>query len=176
MSGHGDEEEDGNANLGSSNGSGWQIERLREMLHKWQSMALGGARDQEHHHHERTTGSALMGISPAMNRRLKCSLVPIDSDEESCQSPDPPPDVPKGYLAVHVGPELRRFVIPTDYLSLPVFKVLLEKAEEEFGFDNKGALTFPIEIETFKYILQCLEHHYRKTNGGDGFINENWQC
>ncbi|KAK4775343.1 hypothetical protein SAY86_010278 [Trapa natans] len=72
----------------------------------------------------------------------------------------PPPDVPKGYLAVYVGEELRRFVILT-YLSHLLFKVLLEKAEEEFGFDHTGGLTIPCEIETFKYLLKCMENHTR---------------
>ena len=84
-----------------------------------------------------------------------------DSDEESCQSPEPPPDVPKGYLAVYVGPELRRFIIPTSYLSHSLFKVLLEKTAEEFGFEQSGALTIPCEIETFKYLLTCMENHHK---------------
>ncbi|KAK4756732.1 hypothetical protein SAY87_006859 [Trapa incisa] len=72
----------------------------------------------------------------------------------------PPPDVPKGYLAVYVGEELRRFVILT-YLSHLLFKVVLEKAEEEFGFDHTGGLTTPCEIETLKYLLKCMENHTR---------------
>ncbi|KAB5514171.1 hypothetical protein DKX38_028077 [Salix brachista] len=64
--------------------------------------------------------------------------------------PEPPADV---------GPELRRFIIPTSYLSHSLFKVLLEKVEEEFGLDHTGALTIPCEIETFKYLLQCMENH-----------------
>ncbi|XP_021889111.1 auxin-responsive protein SAUR66-like [Carica papaya] len=128
-----------------------QIVRLKEILQKWQSVTLGTKPSSPSSH--RSPG----GISPVINKRLsdiKC----CDSDEESCQSPDPPPDVPKGYLAVYVGPELRRFIIPTSYLSHSLFKVLLEKAEEEFGFDHSGGLTIPCEIETFKYLLKCMEN------------------
>ncbi|KAL0426749.1 UNVERIFIED_CONTAM: Auxin-induced protein 15A [Sesamum latifolium] len=78
-----------------------------------------------------------------------------------------PSDVPRGYLAVYVGPELRRFIIPTSYLSDPLFKVLLEKVEEEFGFDHSGGLTIPCDIETFKYLLQCMENH-RKEQADQG--------
>ncbi|KAF3666291.1 putative 21 kDa protein-like [Capsicum annuum] len=92
---------------------------------------------------------------------LKSSNVCCDSDDKSCQSPEPPHGVPKGFLVVYVGPELRRFIIPTSYLSDPLFKVLLEKVEEEFGFDHTGGLTIPCEIETFKYLLQCMEIHQR---------------
>ncbi|RVW77064.1 Auxin-induced protein 15A [Vitis vinifera] len=91
--------------------------------------------------------------------RLRNSNVISDSDEDGCHSPEPPPDVPKGYLAVYVGSELRRFIIPTSYLTHPLFKVLLEKVEEEFGFDHSGGLTIPCEIETFKYLMKCMESH-----------------
>lgn len=99
-------------------------------------------------------------LSPAISRRLT-SVIACDSDEESCASPEPPSDVPEGYLAVYVGPELRRFIIPTSYLSHNLFKVLLEKAEEEFGFDHSGGLTIPCETETFKYLLKCMENHQK---------------
>lgn len=91
----------------------------------------------------------------------------FDSDQESCTSPKPSPDVPKGYLAVSVGSELRRFIIPTSYLTHPVFKILLEKAEEEFRYNHNGGPTHPCEIETFKYLLQCIENHYK------GYLVEN---
>ncbi|KAL5698228.1 hypothetical protein ACHQM5_029295 [Ranunculus cassubicifolius] len=129
-----------------------QIIRLKEMLQKWQSITLGPKNNIS----SPQSDKALGGIPPSINKRLKSSYVSCDSDEESCQSPEPPPDVPKGYLAVYVGPELRRFIIPTSYLSHRVFKVLLEKTEEEFGFEHKGALTFPCETETFKYLINWM--------------------
>ncbi|ONK61252.1 uncharacterized protein A4U43_C08F27780 [Asparagus officinalis] len=129
------------------------IVRLREMLHKWHSVTLG-------HKSDRGAVSAV-AISPVINRRLKSLSINWESDDEGGQSPEPPVDVPKGYIPVYVGIERRRFVIPTAYLGLPVFKLLLEKAEEEFGFDHEGALTIPCEIETFKYILQVMEQHQK---------------
>lgn len=51
--------------------------------------------------------------------------------------------VPKGFLAVHVGEEMKRFVIPTNYLSHQAFSVLLKEAEEEFGFQQEGILRIP---------------------------------
>lgn len=131
-----------------------QIVKLKEILQKWQSVTLSSPKassSQSSPNHG--------GISPVINKRLMNGT--CDSDEESCYSPEPPHDVPKGYLAVYVGPELRRFIIPTSYLSHSLFKVLLEKAEEEFGFDHCGTLTIPCEIETFKYLLKCIESHQK---------------
>ncbi|RVW89202.1 hypothetical protein CK203_032553 [Vitis vinifera] len=42
--------------------------------------------------------------------------------------------VPKGFLAMRVKKELKRFIIPTEYLSHQAFGVLLREAEKEFGF------------------------------------------
>ncbi|KAH7852607.1 hypothetical protein Vadar_026980 [Vaccinium darrowii] len=123
-----------------------------ELLQKWQSVTLGPKGDEVPSDQPHT------GISPAISKRLR-RFNTCDSDEDGCQSPEPPHDIPKGYMAVYVGPELRRFVIPTSYLSDPVFKVLLDKVEEEFGFDHSGALTIPCEIETFKYLLKVMETH-----------------
>ncbi|KAK6944695.1 Small auxin-up RNA [Dillenia turbinata] len=145
---------------GKANGI-WQIVKLKEFLQKWQSVTLTSRENTAHP--DKTHG----GIPPAISRRLKNSSLTCDSDEDSCQSPEPPPDVPKGYLAVYVGPELRRFIIPTSYLSHPLFKVLLEKAEEEFGFEQNGGLTIPCEIETFKYLLKCIENQEKDQTDPD---------
>ncbi|XP_039071725.1 protein SMALL AUXIN UP-REGULATED RNA 10-like [Hibiscus syriacus] len=78
----------------------------------------------------------------------------------------------KGYLAVYFGPELRRFIISTSYLSHHVFKILLEKAEEEFGYDHNGGRTLPCEIETFKYLLSYIENQPKGHNVGGDPISE----
>ncbi|XP_050236271.1 indole-3-acetic acid-induced protein ARG7-like [Mercurialis annua] len=133
-----------------------QIVRLKEILRKWQSVTIGSRAEEPE---GETSNPQPAGISPQISKRLTGLKNSCDSDEESCHSPGPPPDVPKGYLAVYVGPELRRFIIPTSYLSHSLFKVLLEKVEEEFGFDHCGGITIPCEIETFKFLLKCMEHH-----------------
>ncbi|CAL5088176.1 unnamed protein product [Urochloa decumbens] len=149
-----------------------QIARLRELLHKWQ-MALGANNNKQQQEHD-GHGGGVGGEVPDVDDEMVASAIPpfvmrrlqraetadsLLSDDESCQSPEPPPDVPRGYCPVYVGPEQRRFVIPTSYLAHPVFRLLLEKAEEEFGFRHEGALAIPCETEAFKYILQCVERH-----------------
>jgi SAUR family protein len=70
---------------------------------------------------------------------------------------DLPRDVPQGHFAVYVGNERSRFIVPTAYLSHPLFKTLLEKAEEEYGFDHQMGLTIPCEEIAFQYITSVLE-------------------
>ena len=72
-------------------------------------------------------------------------------------------EVPRGFLAVYVGPELRRFVIPTSYLSMPDFRALMERMADEFEFKQEGGLQIPCEEEDFEEILgKCLTRHKMK--------------
>ncbi|KAK4259502.1 hypothetical protein QN277_005826 [Acacia crassicarpa] len=58
--------------------------------------------------------------------------------------------VPKGHLAVYVGEEMKRFVIPISHLYQPSFQDLLSEAVEEFGYDHPmGALTIPCSEDVF---------------------------
>ncbi|KAH7687989.1 Small auxin-up RNA protein [Dioscorea alata] len=65
-------------------------------------------------------------------------------------------EVPKGCLAVYVGDDLRRFVIPASYLCQPEFRALMEKVAEEFGFEQTGGLRIPCNEEAFEEILHVL--------------------
>ncbi|KAK7258013.1 hypothetical protein RIF29_32390 [Crotalaria pallida] len=59
-------------------------------------------------------------------------------------------DVPKGYVAVYVGENQKRFVIPISHLNQPSFQDLLRQAEEEFGYDHPmGGLTIPCREDVF---------------------------
>jgi SAUR family protein len=64
--------------------------------------------------------------------------------------------VPKGFFAVCVGEEMKRFVIPTEYLGHWAFEELLREAEEEFGFQHEGALRIPCDVEVFEGILRLV--------------------
>ncbi|KAL5211627.1 hypothetical protein ABZP36_022474 [Zizania latifolia] len=65
--------------------------------------------------------------------------------------------VPKGYFAVYVGAEARRFVVPTAYLCQPAFRELMERAAEEFGFGQAGGLHLPCREEDFETTVTELE-------------------
>ncbi|PAN37150.1 hypothetical protein PAHAL_7G064500 [Panicum hallii] len=73
--------------------------------------------------------------------------------------------VPRGYFAVYVGAEARRFVVPTSYLSQPVFRELMERAAEEFGFDQAGGLRIPCREEDFEATIAALEESRRRGGG-----------
>ncbi|KAL2896673.1 Auxin-responsive protein SAUR71 [Bienertia sinuspersici] len=77
-------------------------------------------------------------------------------------------NVPKGFLAVHVGVEMKRFVIPTNYLSHQAFCTLLKEAEEEFGFQQEGVLRIPCEVEVFENILRSVEEKNNSSNAKQG--------
>ncbi|XP_062178559.1 auxin-induced protein 6B-like [Phragmites australis] len=65
--------------------------------------------------------------------------------------------VPRGSFAVYVGEEMRRFVIPTEYLGHWAFAELLREVEEEFGFRHEGALRIPCDVEVFEGILRLVK-------------------
>ncbi|OIV99521.1 hypothetical protein TanjilG_17331 [Lupinus angustifolius] len=67
-----------------------------------------------------------------------------------------PSEVPAGYIAVCVGPTMRRFIIRATYLNHPIFVKLLEEVEEEYGFCNNGPLAIPCDEEYFRELLRVM--------------------
>lgn len=67
-----------------------------------------------------------------------------------------PRDIPHGYMAVYVGKERKRFVISTNYLSHRLFKSLLKRSEEEFGFVYQGGLAIACEPVLFEHLLWMI--------------------
>ncbi|KAG6658695.1 hypothetical protein CIPAW_04G179800 [Carya illinoinensis] len=77
--------------------------------------------------------------------------------------------VKKGWLAVRVGlededGEFQRFVIPISYLYHPLFKRLLEKAHEVYGYHTTGPLRLPCSVDDFHHLRWRIEkepnHHH----------------
>ncbi|PWA82806.1 small auxin-up RNA [Artemisia annua] len=64
-----------------------------------------------------------------------------------------------GTLAVYIGPDHTRFIIPTRFLNLPVFITLLNKAEEEYGYQRNGGLVIPCDVIFFKKVVKVLERN-----------------
>ncbi|CAO2814929.1 unnamed protein product [Amaranthus hypochondriacus] len=69
--------------------------------------------------------------------------------------------VPKGHVAVYVGEaEMKRYVVPLNYLNHPSFQDLLKHSEEEFGYRHPmGGLTIPCNEEAFIRITSQLNSH-----------------
>ncbi|RZB85867.1 Auxin-responsive protein SAUR72 [Glycine soja] len=64
-------------------------------------------------------------------------------------------DVREGYFSVLAvkGEETKRFIVGLDYLHDPAFLGLLDKAQEEYGFRQKGALALPCGPQELQKIL-----------------------
>ncbi|KAJ3690691.1 hypothetical protein LUZ61_019855 [Rhynchospora tenuis] len=89
---------------------------------------------------------------------------------------------PKGWMAIRVGAEgeeQRRFLVPVMYLNHPLFLGLLKEAEEEYGFNQKGAITIPCHVEHFCRVQDIIErdrsstilgshHHHHGHHGHHG--------
>jgi hypothetical protein len=99
-------------------------------------------------------GSLKNGCAFSRSGRLAVADL-SDSDDDSDDSA--PQDVPEGYLVVYVGEERRRFVIKAKYLSHPVFKALLNKSAEEYGYEHKGGLEIACEVVFFENLLYLIE-------------------
>ncbi|XP_031254599.1 auxin-induced protein 6B [Pistacia vera] len=68
----------------------------------------------------------------------------------------------KGHFSVYTK-EGKRFVVPLYYLNHPIFRVLLEMAEEEFGIIANGPLQVPCEEELMDNILSLLRRNQKKS-------------
>ncbi|XVF11481.1 hypothetical protein REPUB_Repub08aG0031300 [Reevesia pubescens] len=64
---------------------------------------------------------------------------------------------PEGCFSVYVGPQKQRFVIKTELANHPLFKMLLEDAELEYGFNSEGPLQLPCEVDLFYKVLAEMD-------------------
>ncbi|XP_060215729.1 protein SMALL AUXIN UP-REGULATED RNA 51-like [Lycium barbarum] len=65
--------------------------------------------------------------------------------------------VPEGCFSVYVGHQRQRFVIRTKYLNHPLFRMLLEEAESEFGYSSEGPLFLPCDVDIFEKLLMEMD-------------------
>ncbi|XP_047170651.1 auxin-responsive protein SAUR36 [Vigna umbellata] len=65
---------------------------------------------------------------------------------------------PEGCFSVYVGPQMQRFVIKTEYANHPLFKILLEEAESEYGYSSQGPLALPCQVDIFYKVLMEMEY------------------
>ncbi|KAM7516148.1 hypothetical protein LguiA_005731 [Lonicera macranthoides] len=66
-------------------------------------------------------------------------------------------DVPKGHFVVYVGENRSRHIVPISWLNHPQFQSLLQRAEEEFGFNyHDMGLTIPCEEDDFLSLFSII--------------------
>lgn len=139
-----------------------EIVRIHQILKKWKKLANSPNTTTNKTNTSNSTcsssgdaaGNSGSG-SKSINKFLKKTLSFSESSNILRASSNDV--VPKGFLAVCVGNELKRFIIPTEYLGHQAFGILLREAEEEFGFQQEGVLKIPCEVPLFQKILKMVE-------------------
>ncbi|GMI71062.1 SMALL AUXIN UPREGULATED RNA 45 [Hibiscus trionum] len=93
-----------------------------------------------------------MGGGDGLESKYECLL----REFEQMSSPTAA-STPSGSFAIYVGEDEQRFVVPTSYLSHPLFKMLLEKSYNEYGFEHRDKLVVPCSVETFREVVNAVE-------------------
>lgn len=88
---------------------------------------------------------------------------------EEVKDQSPSSTTPTGFFALYVGEERQRYVVPTSYVSHPLFKMLLEKAYNEFGFGQRNGLVVPCSVSTFQEVVNAIECNNGKFDLGKIF-------
>nr|QGP73759.1 Auxin-induced protein 6B [Sedum alfredii] len=97
-------------------------------------------------------------ISKGSNKRIKFLKRTFSfTDSSSINGVPKSGTVRKGYVAVCVGKDIKRFIIPTEYLCHKAFEILLREAEDEFGFQQEGVLRLPCEECVFEDTLKVIQ-------------------
>ncbi|KAM7254179.1 hypothetical protein ACFE04_031861 [Oxalis oulophora] len=128
------------------------IVRLRQIVKKWHKKANNKNNDNI----ITTTSSPNNGSGSSGNKGMKFLKRTLSFTDISASSTSND-TVPKGFLAVCVGRECKRFRIPTHYLGHQAFGILLREAEEEFGFQQQGILKLPCEVSVFEKVMKIVE-------------------
>lgn len=76
---------------------------------------------------------------------------------------------PEGFFPVYVGPEKQWFAVKTNYANHPLFKMLLEDAEIEYGYNTPGPILLPCDVDLFYKVVAEMEVEEMEPHGC-GFV------
>ncbi|PWA40505.1 small auxin-up RNA [Artemisia annua] len=64
---------------------------------------------------------------------------------------------PEGFFPVYVGPEKQRFAVKMKHVNHPLFQMLLEDSEIEYGYNTPGPILLPCELDLFYKVVAEME-------------------
>ncbi|GAB4839731.1 hypothetical protein Ancab_020441 [Ancistrocladus abbreviatus] len=117
----------------------------------------------------KSTSSLSSSISTGGNLLAKSkswTATSSDGQDRGQSNPNKRRVAPSGCFSVYVGPERHRFVIKAECANHPLFKMLLDEAESEYGFCSQGPIILPCDVEVFIKVLfemdsdndSCVDH------------------
>lgn len=106
-----------------------------------------------------------------ITRRKSWPSLGVDATPEEEKRSSKRRVAPEGCFSVYVGPQKQRFVIKTEYANHPLFKMLLEEAESEYGYNSQGPLALPCNVDIFyKVLMEMDEENSEEIGPGCGFV------
>ncbi|KAG6750740.1 hypothetical protein POTOM_045249 [Populus tomentosa] len=67
----------------------------------------------------------------------------------------------RGYVAMYVGEEGKRYEVPVKYLSNPVFQELLRRSQhQDLDYKIEGALRIPHSTAFFDQFLRIIKEYF----------------
>ncbi|XP_048568495.1 auxin-responsive protein SAUR50-like [Triticum urartu] len=75
--------------------------------------------------------------------------------------------VAPGCFSVYVGPERERFEVRADRADHPLFRRLLDDAEQEYGYAAQGPLALPCAVDAFLDVLWHMDHDVHDDDDGE---------
>ncbi|KAK1440560.1 hypothetical protein QVD17_06389 [Tagetes erecta] len=99
-----------------------------------------------------------MGLRKSYNKQTQAiALKKIIKKCSNCRDDNGyPTDVPKGHFVVYIGETRSRYVVPISWLHHKGFQSLLQRAEEEFGFNHEMGLTIPCHEQDFLSLFAIM--------------------
>lgn len=86
-----------------------------------------------------------------------CVCVCGSSDQQMMAKKEEVKGTPKGHFVVYVGIGRERFAVPMTYLKNPKFQRLLDRAADEYGFNNPNGIVLPCDASSFRRLLALLD-------------------
>ncbi|KAI4988882.1 hypothetical protein ZWY2020_036199 [Hordeum vulgare] len=104
-----------------------------------------------------------MGMSEKSLAKRKAGLITKTLDR--CWSTPMRNKPAEGCFSVYVGARRQRFVVRTECVNHPLFRALLEEAEEVFGYASAGPLELPCNAEAFAGVLEQIKEEKQMAGG-----------